>query len=857
MTFSHDAPCVAGTSALNFGSQPLPELVAPAGDGDCARAAVENGADAVYFGLASGLNARARAANFADDELPRLVAFLHRRGVKAYLALNTLIFPNELEDFERKARQALAAGVDAVLVQDFGAARILQALSPDWPIHASTQMSLTSAECLRVARSLGIRRVVLPRELSLADIAQVSAANQADHLPPVEWEAFVHGALCVAYSGQCLASASLGGRSANRGQCAQACRLPYRLLCDGKEVDLGDRKYLLSPRDLAAHDLVPQLLAAGVSAFKIEGRLKTADYVAAAVRHYRRAIDSAIAGHPIEFTRQEIEDLEMTFSRGLSHGWLDGHDHPSLVPGRSSANRGVLLGEVRGVRLGRVCVALAASVQRGDGVVFEGPGTDHAEQGGRVYEVLRDGRPVGKPVASGIVELAFRYGAIDLGRLVVGQRIWKTDDPELTRRLRMTYAGAEAKRRVDLDLVVEAAPGAPMRIEGRAASGATCRVESPQPLAEAAKHPLSAEILRAQLGRLGHTVYRLRTLDARIHGRPMVPLSVLGSMRREMVRQLDAAAMRPAERHVTPQPVVARLLAETVLRAEACSSAGPLAPERGASRLHVLCRSLEHLEAALAAGVNHAIADFADFRQYRKAVDAARAAGAALLLATPRIQKPGETGWFGEVLRHQPDGVLVRNLAGLAFFHEHGMFAVADFSLHAANALSAGWLVEQGAGRVTASYDLDRVQLLDLAGATPPGQLEVVVHQHMPMFHTEHCVFCAVLSRGTDRSDCGRPCRRYEVRLGDHLGAQHLLRADAGCRNTLFHALPQSAAEIVPSLIARGVRDFRVELLDGADESPAQLIGLYRDLLAGRTTGHEAWNRLKAVCRAGLLRAAR
>ncbi len=850
-------PWVAGRSFHKCVPPRRPELVAPAGDRDCACAAVENGADAVYFGLASGYNARARAANFADEDLPGLVAFLHRRGVKAYLALNTLVFSHELADFERKARQALAAGVDAVLVQDFGAARLVRALCPEWPIHASTQMSLTSAECLRVARSLGIRRVVLPREWSMAEIAEVSAANQADDPHPVEWEAFVHGALCVAYSGQCLASASLGGRSANRGQCAQACRLPYRLWCDGKEIDLGDRKYLLSPPDLAAYDLVPPLMAAGVSAFKIEGRLKSADYVAAAVRHYRRAIDSAVAGRPVEFTRQEIEDLELTFSRGRSHGWLEGHDHPSLVPGRSSANRGVLLGEVRGVRQGRVRVALAASVRRGDGVVFEGPGTENAEQGGRVYEVVRRGRPVGTPVDSGVVDLGFRHGAIDLGRLVVGQRVWKTDDPDLTRRLRKTYAGPEPRRRVDLDVVVEAAPGEPMRIEGRAASGATCRILSPQVLAEAVKHPLSAETLRTQLGRLGQTVYRLRTLDARIRGRPMIPLSILGTMRREMVRQLDAAATQPAERDVVPRSVVARLLAPTAPRAEAGAPASRHAPARGDCRLHVLCRSLDALKAVLAAGADHVIADFADLGQSSKAVEAARAAGATIFLATPRMHKPGETGWFREILRRAPEGVLVRNLAGLDFFREHGMFAVADFSLHVANALSAGWLVEQGAGRVTASYDLDRGQLLDLAGATPPGRLEVVVHQHMPMFHTEHCVFCAVLSRGTNRTNCGRPCRRYDVRLGDPLGARHLLRADAGCRNTLFHALPQSAAEIIPGLIDRGVRDFRVELLDGADEPHAQIVSVYRDLLAGRTTGRDAWSRLKAVCRAGLLRAAR
>ena len=352
--------------SLRIASPSRPELIAPAGDGDCARAAVENGADAVYFGLRSGLNARARAANFTEEELPELMSGLHRQGVKGYITLNTLVFSNELEELERKARLAIGARVDAVLVQDLGAACLFQSLCPDWPIHASTQMTLTSAECLKTVESLGVRRVVLPRELSIEEIRRIR-----DHAS-VELEAFVHGALCLAYSGQCLTSESFGGRSANRGQCAEACRMPYRLICDGQQRSLGDQKYLLSPLDLAAFDLLPRLIEAGVSAFKIEGRLKTAEYVASVTRHYREAIDSAVAGQPVELAPRQIEEMQLCFSRGYSHGWLEGCDHKALVPGLTSANRGVLLGEVKGVRKGRVQIELAALVKRGDGVVFEG-----------------------------------------------------------------------------------------------------------------------------------------------------------------------------------------------------------------------------------------------------------------------------------------------------------------------------------------------------------------------------------------------------------------------------------------------------------------------------------------------------
>ena len=332
-----------------------PELLAPAGDRGCVRAAIENGADAVYFGLATGFNARARAKNFEVADLPALMSDLHRRGVQGYVTLNTLVFTSELAEVEQLVRQIAAAGVDAVLVQDLGLVRLIRAVCPDLPIHASTQMTMTSSQTIAAIAELGIERVVLARECSLDEIRRIRRETT------MPMEVFVHGALCVAYSGQCLTSESLGGRSANRGQCAQACRLPYDLVCDGRDVDLGEQKYLLSPQDLAAYDLVPELIEAGVCSFKIEGRLKTPEYVANIVRHYRRAIDAAVAGRAAQFTPRDVEEMELSFSRGFSPGWLGRLRSQELVPATSSSKRGVLLGHVRGVRAGRVTVELARS----------------------------------------------------------------------------------------------------------------------------------------------------------------------------------------------------------------------------------------------------------------------------------------------------------------------------------------------------------------------------------------------------------------------------------------------------------------------------------------------------------------
>jgi putative protease len=352
-----------------------PELLAPAGDWDCVRAAVENGADAIYFGL-ERFNARMRAKNFTQADLPALMEFLHRRGVRGYVTFNTLVFANELAAAEDYVRSIIAAGVDAAIVQDIGICRLIRSISPDFPIHCSTQMTITSAAGVAFARELGAQLVVLARENSLREISAIRETSSSANANPMPLEVFVHGALCVAYSGQCLTSESLGGRSANRGECAQACRLPYDLIADGAVVPLGDRRYLLSPQDLSGLEVLPELVRAGVSSLKIEGRLKSPEYVASITRVYRSALDRVMAeltGDPApKFEPQSARyELEMSFSRGLCTGWFRGINNQELAHGRFGTKRGVFLGEITRVQHESVALALAAPLKPGDGVVFD------------------------------------------------------------------------------------------------------------------------------------------------------------------------------------------------------------------------------------------------------------------------------------------------------------------------------------------------------------------------------------------------------------------------------------------------------------------------------------------------------
>ena len=393
-----------------FAQGQRPELMSPAGDWDCAKAAVENGADAIYFGL-DQFNARMRAQNFTIASLPKLMEFLHLRGVKGFVTFNILVFPSEITQAEDYIRAIIEAGVDAAIVQDVGMCRLIRSISPDFPIHASTQMTISSAAGLEFAKELGCSMTALARECSIREIELIRTSQPAD----MAMEVFVHGALCVAYSGQCLTSESLGGRSANRGVCAQACRLPYELISDGNPVELGEQRYLLSPKDLAGLEVLPELIRAGVQVFKIEGRLKSAEYVANITRIYRKAIDdclrdnqsAGVATPPTPVVSPASQkpatggdnavgatdqyEMEMAFSRGLFTGWFRGMDNRQLVHARFGKKRGVYLGEVRQVRNMAVAVKLEASVKPGDGVVFDAKRPDKDEEGGRIYGVDKRG----------------------------------------------------------------------------------------------------------------------------------------------------------------------------------------------------------------------------------------------------------------------------------------------------------------------------------------------------------------------------------------------------------------------------------------------------------------------------------
>ena len=645
--------------------------------------------------------------------------------------------------------------------------------------------------------------------------------------------------------------------------------MPYDLISDGKQVPLGDRRYLLSPQDLAGLDVLPQLVAAGVSSLKIEGRLKAPEYVANITRVYRKALDQVGDGwrvtgdgklpapapsrHASPDTRHDRYSMEMAFSRGLHTGWFGGINNQELVHARFGKKRGVFLGEVMRVQAEKVFLRLQAGapLKAGDGVVFDHGQPELGEQGGRVYAVQG---PRSKVQGQEEVALTFMTGAVNFSQVHVGDKVWKTSDPELDRRVRQTFAGDKPQFTRPITIELHGHAGAPLTAIARDERGHVAQNSSTMPLAEAQTQPLTTERLRDQLGRLGGTPFHLGELANRLEGNVMLPVSELNRMRREFVAELEARRAAP-QRWTMKERGTGN--AECGVESDASGSVPRSALH--VPHLIVLVRSLPQLEVALRCGTETIYCEFEDPKKYREAVTTVRCAagcsspGTTIWVVPPRITKPGEEWILQQVRSSEADGYLVRNYDHLKFFAD--VRRRGDFSLNVANALTAEHFITGcGLEHITASYDLNFEQLAALLQSAPPEWFEITLHQHMPMFHMEHCVFCAFLSSGTDYRNCGRPCDTHDVKLRDRVGMEHPLKADAGCRNTLFNARAQTGAEYAARMLALGARHFRIEFLNETPTEVAETIAMYRRLLRGEISGTELWRQLKLQSQLGVTR---
>jgi putative protease len=793
------------------------ELLLPVGNMEMCLAAVHHGADAIYVGVPF-FNARGRTTDLTMEELKEMVELCHLYGVKVNLAFNVVIFQNEIPKVISLLEQILPLNPDAFIVQDLGLAKIIRTMAPHQRIHASTQMTVTNADAIRLVDDLKIDRFVLGRENSLPEIKLIR--EQTDK----ELEVFVHGALCVAYSGQCFTSESLGGRSANRGQCAQSCRLEYELYVDDEKKEMGDKKYLVSPKDLMGLSEVPLLKELGINSFKVEGRLKTPEYVASTAKNYREVLD----GGAINFEKRR-EELATTYSRGFFSGWLNGVDHQQLVDGTYSSHRGIEVGRVLEVRKRTILVSSEAHLKAGMGLVFVGT----TEEGAKIFLSNK----IGKNFE---LELLKKDAKIQKG-----MKVYLNSNEALFGDLQKVWQTREKQKRIPLNFLVQGLYNEPLLVKAIDPEGREVYAQSISFLAPAKGRSVTEDFIKDEVGSLGSTVYKIGKWECFLQEGLFLNHRELKEIRKELVQKMNDLRINRSVKAI-------HLINFQKNNFEIKSK-----PE-----LNILLRSKSQVEGfidGLSALdgykklIRTIILDFEFGKDYAASVELVRSHGLKVGVATTRILKPSEYYNLNTLIRLNPDVILVRNLGAIHYLKSKCEIPlIGDFSLNVTNSLSLGYLIDKGIDSINVSYDLNQHQLFDMIEHSSPSDMEVTVHQYMPEFHMEHCVFAAFLSKGSSFKDCGKPCEKHEVKLKDPYGNMHFLKADHECRNTFFKGTPQSAGFLIHDLIKKGVGCFRIEALNEEPQELNTKILNYLKLINGEVTSDEMMKNLKVMESYGL-----
>jgi putative protease len=795
---------------------PRPELLAPAGEPRALRAALSAGADAVYFGL-ERWSARAFAGNFGAESVPEAVEMAHLYGARAYLALNTLLKDDEVEPALAALEAPYRAGLDALIVADLGFAARVRAEYPELPLHASTQLNTHSSAQLAALRQLGFARAILARELSLDEIAALDAQG-------LELEAFVHGALCYGYSGDCLLSSMVGGRSGNRGRCSQSCRLRYSLRRLGSEPLEPSR--VMSTSDLSAIGVLPGLLAAGVVSFKLEGRMKDAAYVGVTTAVYREALDAAVADPEGYAVRPEWgARLEQSFSRSFTTAHLEGR-HDQVRSGGRGGHRGVLVGRVSRIdeTSGSVEIKLSKPVAEGDVVYLYTPWGQteprRTESAGDATLTLR----VRERVA--VKDRLFRLAAADAGQLA-----------------RDLATGRVALRPIDLSLRLSGEEGSPARLSVRTlspddpASRIELTVATAQPLTAARTAALTREKAADALGAFGGTPYRLAELEYDVADGVFLAVGELKDLRRRAVAELGER--RLAGRRRTTGRLAAtssgsddrgipstrrRFVPTMVLRLRLGETPLPL-PDGGAYCLDVLTGDAP---AAVA-----------------RSLEALKAHASPVRLRLPEVLFDADAPWVAELLALAWDAVVVRTPALLAEL-EHNY--VVEYPLQGLNGLAAGvaaGLAGVGPAAVAASPEASLEEVAGLvralaaaAGPGAPPAVEIVAFGRQQVLHTRD-----LLGRAEGLYEAPGPDQHVSLLLEDAKGYKFPAEADAG-GTRIFNARVTNLAPNLGELREAGVTTFVVEqaAMDDAERAAFASGGLEALApLASRertTTGH-------------------
>lgn len=768
------------------------ELLAPVGSFEALKAAVQNGANAVYLG-GKDFGARASANNFDRDELKEAVKYAHIRGVQVFVTTNTLRKENEIEDFLEYAKFLYDIDVDAIILQDIGMARLIKRELPDFELHASTQMVAHSLEDVKYLESVGFDRVVLAREVTVEEIKYICDNCKADI------EVFVHGALCVCYSGQCLMSSMIGNRSGNRGRCAQPCRQRYELIdVYTGEVVNSNGDYLLSPRDLNAIEEIDKVIDAGVHSLKIEGRMKRPEYVATVIDGYRKTIDEYLATNKLNVSDETINDLYTIFNRKFTKGLLLGDVGKDMMNSQLPNNQGLYVGTVvdYNKKAKRLKIKLANTLKKGDGINLGG---------GTIGRIIKNGNIETIGYKGETIELDF------VGEARKGQIVFKTSDSELMDRVQATFTQDKefVKNIIDAKITIKLGQKPILTLKDRHSNEAT--IEGDKIVEEAMKVALSKEKVETQLRKLGNTPYELDLLEIELDDNVSLPISLLNQMRRDCIELLDKERVSIKNRKYKNKTVKYK----------------PVLYNRNKQQeISVKVKNLEQLESALECGLDRIY--YEDTNTIDKAMSLAMKYNKKVIYSAPRIIRNKEYNHLAKANNAGVESVQVGNYGSIDYFKDKKLNI--DYYLNAFNSETINYYKEIGADTLCISQELNINEIKETIKYTDIN-IESVVYGYTPLMITEYCPM-GVIVRDCKKDKRVAKCKESIYALRNSKGDEFRVSQDIFCRSTIYNSNVTCMLDNLYELHEIGINVLRLDFTLEDKDTVKEVIEAYQEVLS-------------------------
>ena len=800
------------------------ELLAPAGTYDAFLAAIEYGADAVYLG-GKLLNARQFAGNFDEEQLERALDYAHTRDAGIFLTMNTLVLDSEMQEAVEYAAKAYEMGVDAFIVQDIGLAANLKKLIPGITLHASTQMTIYSTEGIDALESLGFGRIVLARELNLQEIKRICGQTS------LEIEAFVHGALCICVSGQCYMSSMIGGRSGNRGKCAQPCRMPYSIKRDGSDIGSG---YLISPKDICYIDHLAELIDAGVTSLKIEGRMKSPEYVASVVGTYRKYLDliyetkgitdSKSSRHKV--TQEDRHKLLQSFNRGgFSKGYLLGKTGPEMMAYEKPKNWGTPLGSVvaQDKSTNSVLIKLENTLGMGDGIEIWSGSKFQESPGGIITKIVKDKRLVRKAQKGDTV-----WVSVIKGNVQKGSRVYKTSDKEMLEQAAATYSKGSRKSPIKANFTMKYGQVSVLTLQD--AYGNIVSATGEQFPQKAVNKPLTKERIIEQLKKMGSTPFDIVDINLDLDEDAVIPISELNNIRRSAGEQLE-------QKRISSFKKESNNFDERTFKSISYFP-GNVQKINKDKKISAMFYDYSDRMDIKDLDIDRLYMPFTEMmgNEGQLRAKSIHEAGTEVYAYIPAVIR----GNYTEILKKNlhkvatdVDGFLAGSPAVYKIIREklgNNVTIVGDYTINIINSYSLNKLKELGFTGGTLSCELNLSQITEMK-YPEAFDTELVVYGKILVMTSEYCPVGGSVGK-CEPQKCGKLCKKGVYTLSDRKGAEFLVKSDCvDCRSTIFNSNVLFAPELSEQISKTGIQHIRLSFVDETEKDIRDVCSLYRSLL--------------------------